>query len=395
MFKFLKEKLKSWTEKIKQEKPSEKTKESKKKTTKQPKSKTKTKKKPKSQKTKKIQLKQEFNPGTQKYESQPESIEEKLAQLQELENQQEINQKTEEKPVEQENTQEEPQEKTSFFNKFRKKLDENTFEEIFEELELILLQNNVAYEAIESIKLKLKKELIGKILKQTNLEESLKKAISSILENPPNTIQKIKSTLKTKTPYVIAFVGINGTGKTTSIAKFAYKLKKEKLSVCLAAADTFRAASIEQLTHHAEKLNIPIIKKDYNADPASVGYDAITYAKKHKIDVVLIDTAGRMNTKDSLMKEMEKIIRVNNPDMKIFVAESTTGNDAVEQARDFNNSINLTGIILTKTDVDEKGGTALSVTQVTNKPILFIGTGQEYKDLEEFNKDKIIKRLGL
>ncbi len=379
MFKFLKDKLKSWTKKAKQEKPSETTKSKKDKKTKK-----KTKKSTKPKKTdKQIELKKEFNPGTQKYESQPESVEEKLAQLKQLEKQ------------DKEQTQEESKEKTSFFDRFRKKLDEDSFEELFEELELILLQNNVAYEAIESIKLELKKELIGKNLKQTNLEQSLKNAISSILENPPKIIQKIKSQLKQKTPYVIAFVGINGTGKTTSIAKLAYKLKKEKLSVCLAAADTFRAASIEQLTHHANKLKIPIIKKDYNSDPASVGYDAISYAKKHKIDVVLIDTAGRMNTKDSLMKEMEKIIRVNKPDMKIFVAESTTGNDAVEQARDFNNSIDLTGIILTKTDVDEKGGTALSVTQVTNKPILFIGTGQEYKDLEEFDKDKIIKRLGL
>jgi len=201
--------------------------------------------------------------------------------------------------------------------------------------------------------------------------------------------------LKESSPFVILFVGINGSGKTTSIGKVADYLLKKNFSVCLAAADTFRAASIEQLQKHADNLNVHLIKKNYGADPAAVSFDAIAYAKKHKIDVVLIDTAGRMQNKDSLMKEIEKIVRVNKPNMKLFVGESITGNDATEQARAFNEIVDFTGIILSKADVDEKGGTAISVSYVTGKPIFFLGTGQEYRDLEIFDKNKIIKKLGL
>jgi len=194
---------------------------------------------------------------------------------------------------------------------------------------------------------------------------------------------------------VILFSGINGSGKTTTIAKVGNYLQKHKLSVCFAAADTFRAAAIQQLEEHGEKLSVPVIKKDYGSDPASVGFDAISYAKKKGIDVVLIDTAGRMQNKDSLMKEIEKISRVTNPDMKIFLGESTTGNDAIEQAVAFDKAIGITGIILSKADVDEKGGTAISVSFVTKKPILFLGTGQKYSDLEIFDKKNIIEKLEL
>ena len=261
-------------------------------------------------------------------------------------------------------------------------------------MELILLQSNVALETVDSIKSSLKKRLIGKILKEVNLEEELKNSIKEILINPPNFLEKINESLKEKSPFVILFAGINGAGKTTTIAKIANYLQKNNLSVCLAAADTFRAASIEQLKEHAEKLKVHLISKDYGSDPASVGFDAISYAKKNKINVVLIDTAGRLQNKDSLMKEIEKISRVNKPDMKIFLGESITGNDCLEQARVFNEVINLTGIILSKADVDEKGGTAISVSNITKKPIYFLGTGQSYDDLEVFDKDKVIKRIG-
>jgi fused signal recognition particle receptor len=274
---------------------------------------------------------------------------------------------------------------------FRKELTEEKFGEMFEELEMILLQNNVAYAAVEKIKESLEKKLIGESLKNVDLAKELKESIKSILINPPNFLEEVKK----KSPFVIVFSGINGSGKTTTIAKVANYLQKNKLSVCVAAADTFRAAAIQQLEEHANRLKVPIVKKDYGADPASVGFDAISYAKKNKIDVVLIDTAGRMQNKDSLMQEMEKIVRVNNPDMKIFLGESITGNDATEQAKTFNEAIDITGMILSKADVDEKGGTAISVSQVTGKPILFLGTGQEYKDLEIFDKDKLIEKLGL
>jgi len=304
-------------------------------------------------------------------------------------------QKKEIETLQNEETSKEEPEKKSFFSRFKKNLTEEKFDEIFDELEMILLQNNVAVKAIESIKNSLKENLVGKSLNEVDLSKELENSIKELLIDPEDFTKTIKNSLKESSPFVIMFAGINGSGKTTTIAKVANLLKKSKLSVCLAAADTFRAASIEQIQQHADKLNVPLIKKDYGADPASVGFDAIAYAKKNKIDVVLIDTAGRMQNKDSLMREIEKIARVNNPNMKIFLGESITGNDATEQAKTFNEAIDLTGIILSKADVDEKGGTAISVSNVTGKPILFLGTGQKYDDLEPFNKDKLIEKLGL
>ncbi len=273
---------------------------------------------------------------------------------------------------------------------FDKTLTNDKFDDLFEELEFILLQNNIAYKAIESIKESLKEKLIGKE-KKVDIEKELQTAIKEILIDSPNLIEQIKE--KKEKPFIILFAGINGAGKTTTIAKVAYLLQKNKLTTCLAAADTFRAASIEQLQVHAAKLSVPLIKKDYGADPASVGFDAIKYAEKHKIDVVLIDTAGRMNNKDTLMKEIEKIARVNNPDLKIFLGESITGNDATTQAKDFNDAIDIDGIILSKADVDEKGGTAISVAKITGKPIYYLGTGQDYKDLEKFDPDQLISKI--
>ncbi|MGK0209595.1 MAG: fused signal recognition particle receptor [Patescibacteria group bacterium] len=273
---------------------------------------------------------------------------------------------------------------------FQKALTQEKFEEIFDELELILLQNNVAYAAVEQIKESLGKELIGDNAK-VNIEEALKSAIRNILINPPSLLDQIKE--KENKPFIIMFAGINGAGKTTTIAKIANYLLENKLTVALAAGDTFRAAAIEQLATHANNLKIPIIKKEYGSDPASVGYDAVKYAEKNNIDVVLVDTAGRMNNRDALMREIEKIAKVTKPDLKIFLGESITGNDATNQAKDFNDSIELDGIILSKADVDEKGGTAISVSQVTGKPIYFLGTGQNYENLEEFNKENLIKKI--
>jgi len=209
-------------------------------------------------------------------------------------------------------------------------------------------------------------------------------------------MKKIKDERKKSIgPFVILFFGINGAGKTTSIAKFAKLLEKNKLSCVLAAGDTFRAAAIEQLSIHADRLGVKIIKGDYGSDPASVGFEAIKFAKSNKIDVVLIDTAGRMHTKENLLKEMEKISRVTKPNLKVFVAEAVSGNDATEQAKAFNELIGIDGSILSKVDVDEKGGTIVSIGFVTKKPILYLGVGQNYEDLELFNKKMFMKRLGL
>ncbi len=291
--------------------------------------------------------------------------------------------------------------KKGIFSKLSSKVKTSTIktehvEEIFEELELILLENNVALEVVDKIKENLLKDLEGIEVKKGEIEktiaETLKKSISDALLDSPNLIKEIK---EKEGVYTIVFFGINGSGKTTSIAKLASKLQKEKISCVFAAADTFRAAAIQQLEKHGENLKIPVIKQDYGSDPAAVAFDAKRYAEKNKIKCVLIDTAGRMYTKDNLIKQMEKIIRVSQPDKKIFVGESITGNDMVEQAKTFNEAVEIDGIILSKADVDEKGGTALSISQVTGKPIYFLGVGQNYEDLQEFKKETILKNLGL
>ncbi len=293
---------------------------------------------------------------------------------------------------------EKEEKKKGFLFKLKRKfkITEDYFEEIFSDLEFVLLENNVALEVVEKIKESLKNELVDEEIEKKEVEEKIKDALKSsieeIIKEPFDLIEKIKNK---EGPFVIIFFGINGSGKTTTIARLAYLLKKNNLSCVLAASDTFRAASIEQLEKHAKNLDVRIVKSQYNADPASVAFDAIKHAESKGVDVVLIDTAGRMYTKSDLLKEMEKICRVSQPDLKIFVAESITGNDAVEQARTFDEAVGIDGIILTKTDVDEKGGTALSISYVTGKPILYLGTGQDYGDLEKFNKKKLIENLGL
>ena len=208
-----------------------------------------------------------------------------------------------------------------------------------------------------------------------------------------NLVSEIKS--KKGKPYVIAFFGINGSGKTTSIAKLASMLKEKNISCVLAAGDTFRAASIEQLQLHADKVGVKLIRHTYGSDPAAVAFDAIKHAKAKGIDAVLIDTAGRMHSNQNLIDEMKKIIRVAKPDLKIFVGESITGNDCVEQAKTFNEAVGIDGIILAKADIDEKGGAAVSVSYITKKPILYLGVGQEYDDLQEFEPEVVVKGLGL
>ena len=222
----------------------------------------------------------------------------------------------------------------------------------------------------------------------------LKNSLEQVLkESSFDLIQEIKD--KKEKPYVIVFVGINGSGKTTTIAKLTNLLMENSLKCVLVAADTFRAASIQQLEEHANKLNVKLIKHDYNADPAAVSFDGVKYAKAHNLDVVLIDTAGRQHSNKNLMEEMRKIIRVVKPDLKIFIGESITGNDCLEQIKQFNEAISIDSVILSKVDVDEKGGVAISISYVSDKPILYIGTGQRYHDLERFDKEKIIKSLEL
>ena len=290
--------------------------------------------------------------------------------------------------------------KQSFFKRItsgKRLITEKDFEEYSKELEMLLLENNVALEVTDKILKYLKTDLVGQEVSKKEIEErvnkALKEVIKDILVEPFDLIEKIKE--KKQKPFVMLFCGINGTGKTTTIAKIVNLLKKKKLTSIIAAADTFRAASIEQLKKHGEKLNTKVIASDYGADPAAVGFDAIKYAQKNKIDVVLIDTAGRMHTATNLLREMQKIKKVCKPDLTIFVGESITGNDSTEQVKAFDETIGIDAIILSKADIDDKGGTALSVGHTTNKPIIYLGTGQEYDKLEKFDKKKFIEKLGL
>ncbi|MBN1156355.1 signal recognition particle-docking protein FtsY [Candidatus Woesearchaeota archaeon] len=312
----------------------------------------------------------------------------------------EIVEETSEKKKE-EAIEEEPEKKKGFFAKFtekivKKELSESKFEELFFELEMALLENNVASEVIEKIKDDMKKSLVDKPMRKGEIEENILKSLKTTIESlfdkeKFDLLEKIKS----KKPYVICFFGINGSGKTTTIAKIARMLLDKKLSCVLAASDTFRAAAIDQLQLHADKLGVKLIKHDYGADAAAVAFDAVRHGEAKAIDVVLIDTAGRMHSNQNLIDELKKIVRVAKPDLKIFVGEAITGNDCVEQASKFNNEVGIDGIILTKADVDEKGGAFVSVSYVTKKPILFIGMGQEYSDLKPFEKDIVLENLGL
>jgi fused signal recognition particle receptor len=324
-----------------------------------------------------------FEPGKQKFEPDLEKLEEIQKDLET----------------------EESQEK-SFFKKITSKVNkikisEKEFEVYSEELEMLLLENNVALKVSEKIIKELKERIIGRELLKKEIEfeikEIFKEIIEEILIEPFDLSEKVKDKLQnqSKEPYVILFCGINGTGKTTTIAKVAKYLKKKNLSCVLAASDTFRAASIEQLKEHGKKLDIRVVSSQYGADPASVAFDAIRYAKKNFINCVLIDTAGRIHTSKNLMREIEKIKKNCNPDAKIFVGESITGNDVIEQAKSFDWAVGIDGIILTKADIDERGGTALSLGYVTKKPILFLGCGQEIDDIVPFNKKEFIKSLGL
>lgn len=397
MFGFLKDKLKSWLGKSSEE-VEKKAKKA----------------KPAKAKEKKVKKTEEKNTKPEKIKKQaksPEQIKEERATTEELikdiaQEKHEI--KTPEQEVEEgianQEITEEGAKKLGFFEKlknvFAYTLTQDNFESIFSELEMLLLESNVALTVVEELKKQLQEKLVGKQLKKDKIaleiKEALRESIDAILLEPENTMEAIKEYKKiTKEPYVVLFFGINGAGKTTSIAKFAHLCLKNKFSCILAAADTFRAASIEQISIHADKLKVKVIKHDYGSDPSAVAFDAIKYAKANNIDVVLVDTAGRMHTKENLLKEMEKICRVTKPSLKVFVAEAVAGNDATEQADAFNKAIGIDGSILSKTDVDEKGGAIISVGYITKKPILYLGIGQNYEDLELFNKKKFIEKLGL
>ena len=258
------------------------------------------------------------------------------------------------------------------------------------------VEEKAKLETVEEIKEGVRENLIGKkFTRDHTLEEivelSIKDAVRNVLKlNEFDFDAWFKGQER---PTSIMFVGINGTGKTTAIAKIANRLMKDGYTVVLAAGDTFRAGAIEQLSIHADKLGCKIVKHSQDADPAAVAFDAIEHAKAKKKDAVLIDTAGRMQTNNNLVDEMKKIVRVSKPSLKIFVGDSLAGNDAVEQAKAFDQAIGVDAIILTKIDADSKGGAALSIAHTIGKPIAFVCNGQEYDDIVKFNTEWMISRL--
>lgn len=273
-------------------------------------------------------------------------------------------------------------------------LTEKDLKEMLEEFEFSLLEADVEFETAKKICSILNEKLVGKKFQKKELNEILKKEIIEslleIMETPQINLIELSNEKK---PLILLFLGPNGSGKTTTIAKIASFFQKNGKTVLLAAADTFRAASIEQLEVHAQKLGLKVIKQKYGSDPTAVAFDAVAAAKSKGIDIVLIDSAGRQETNKNLLAELEKLARVIKPDLKIYIGESYSGQALLQQSKEFNEKLELDCFILTKTDVDSKGGTILSLIYNLKKPVLFIGTGQEYNDLKEFDEKKFVKKI--
>ena len=283
----------------------------------------------------------------------------------------------------------------------QRELSEKDLDESLFDLNIALLESDVSQEVIDDLSQQIKDNLVGMKLQKNETTEqiiasTLKDNFSKILAKAGSVdlISAINAKKQRKGgPFKIVFLGINGTGKTTTVAKVANLLKKSGFSIVIAAADTHRAGAIEQITSHAEKLSIKVISQRYGADPSAVSRDALEYASKHYIDVVLIDTAGRMQTAKNLMDEIGKIVKVIKPDIKLFVGDSLSGNDTINQAREFFSYTEFDGAILTKTDADAKGGSAISISYITSKPIIYLGVGQGYDDIIGFNRERFVETI--
>lgn len=269
---------------------------------------------------------------------------------------------------------------------------------VMAELDIALLEADVAVDVIDQIKSDLKKALDGSSVKRGEVaqfvREQLVKQVSDTFENAGkiDLVERIRSHPK-DSPFIVVFVGINGTGKTTTLAKIAHMLLSSKISVAVAASDTFRAGAIEQLRAHTDALGIKIIAQNYGSDPAAVARDAVLYSKSHNIDCVLVDTAGRMQTNRNLMDQITKIANVVKPDMRIFVGDSLAGNDTTSQALEFHEAVGIDAAILTKADGGGGGGAALSIVKSTSAPIIYTGCGQSYDDLDVFDSHAFVDSM--
>lgn len=272
--------------------------------------------------------------------------------------------------------------------------------DLLEELEWMLLESDISSEAVTSVLDALRKSLVGSRLRRGAelakvLEAALKRALRNLLSagywDFDASVQSFLD--QGDAPVVVMLVGVNGTGKTTTAAKIAHRLQSNGHSVIAAAGDTFRAGAIQQLESHCENLGIRCISSQRGGDAAAIARDAIESAKAKNIDVVLVDTAGRMQNKTNLMKELEKVRRVANPHLVLFVGDALAGNDAVDQAKMFQELMRFDGAVLSKMDTDAKGGAGLSIAFATGRPIVFAGIGQGYDDLLQFNPDWLLDEM--
>lgn len=273
-------------------------------------------------------------------------------------------------------------------------------DKVLDEFHMTLLESDIALPAADYIRDQLKLRI--EQLQFTRFSDPrgqvrgiLQEILLSVLEKPGQVdfFRLVEEKKKKGEQLIVVFVGVNGTGKTTSIAKLAHILQKKRYSVILAAGDTYRAGSIQQLEEHARRIGVKTIKHDYGADAAAVAFDAVNYARAHGVNVVLIDTAGRMQTNKNLLEEMRKIVRVTKPDLTVLVVDALTGNDALEQGKVFGEAVKIDGIILAKLDADVKGGSSISLSYILGRPVLLVGTGQGYDDLETFQAKEIVRNM--
>ncbi|WP_224333242.1 signal recognition particle-docking protein FtsY [Haloprofundus halobius] len=275
-------------------------------------------------------------------------------------------------------------------------IEEEDLEQPLWELEMALLQSDVEMGVAEQMLDTIREKMLGTTRKQVQttaqlVEEALHDALLDVISvGQFDFDQRIADADK---PVTIIFTGVNGVGKTTSIAKLSEYFEEQGYSTVLANGDTYRAGANEQIRKHAENLDRKLIAHEQGGDPAAVIYDAVEYAEAHDIDIVLGDTAGRLHTSNDLMAQLEKIDRVVGPDMTLFVDEAVAGQDAVQRAKKFDETAEIDGAILTKADADSSGGAAISIAYVTGKPILFLGTGQEYDDIERFVPEELVASL--
>ncbi len=290
---------------------------------------------------------------------------------------------------------------SNFYDRVTKtELQGKDLDKVLDEFQLSLVENDVAVSVADYVATELKEKLKDVQFARFSDPRGRVKAILSdvllsVLDRAGrlDIFELVEEKKKAGVPAIIVFVGINGTGKTTSIAKLAHILQRKGRTSILAASDTYRSGSIEQLEEHARRIGVRLIKHQYGADPAAVAFDAVNYARAHGINAVLIDTAGRMQTNQNLLEEMRKIVRVTKPDLTILVVDALTGNDAVEQGKVFSQAVKVDGIILAKLDADVKGGNAISLSYIMGRPVTLVGTGQGYDDLEPFQPQTIVRNL--